>query len=260
MDDIIAYAKKFITSLIGEKCYVELVENLNVKNVDCIKYAFSKVLGLGMVCGGAILKVPQIIKILLSKSTRGISVTSYFLEMLALLINISYNIRFQYPFTTWGEFPFIAVQCFIVLFLIYFFRKSRKNLIFFLSPLLILLVIFNPKIISNSLLQILQTSTIGITIASRLPQIITNYKHRSTGELSALTVFFQCAGSLARVFTTIQEVDDYVVMAGNLIASTLNTVLFFQVLYYWRSGYVPLKNKASKSKSTKSKSKSKKRV
>eukprot|EP00833_Pecoramyces_ruminatium_P004723 jgi/Orpsp1_1/1178755/evm.model.c7180000066625.1 len=258
MGDLIAYAKNFITSLIGEKCYVELVENLNVKNVDCIKYAFSKVLGLGMVCGGAILKVPQIIKILMSKSTRGISVTSYFLEMLALLINISYNVRFGYPFTTWGEYPFIAVQCFLVLFLIYFFRKSRKNLIFFLSPLLILLVIFNPKFIPNSFLQILQTSTIGITIASRLPQITTNYKNRSTGELSALTVFFQCAGSLARVFTTIQEVDDYVVMAGNLIASSLNTVLFLQVLYYWRSGYVPIKS-GSKAKG-KGKAKGKKRI
>jgi len=243
------YIKDLVISLISERCYVELVENLNVKNVECVKYVFSKVIGLGMVCGGAILKVPQIIKILMSKSTRGISVTSYFLEMLALLINISYNVRFGYPYTTWGEYPFIAVQCFIVLFLIYFYRKSRKNLIFFLLPILILLVIFNQKIISNSILSILQTSTIGITIASRLPQIISNYSNGSTGELSALTVFFQCAGSLARVFTTLQEVDDIVVMSGNLIASTLNTVLFIQVLYYWRSGYIPLKNKPKTKKS-----------
>ncbi|ORX63864.1 mannose-P-dolichol utilization defect 1 protein [Anaeromyces robustus] len=212
MAELINYAKNFIISLIGDKCYVELVENLNVKDIDCLKYSFSKVLGLGMVCGGAILKVPQIIKILMSKSTKGISVTSYFMDLIALFINISYNVRFGYPFTTWGEYPFM-------------------------------------DIIPNSLLQLLQTSTIGINIASRVPQIFTNYKNGNTGELSFLTVFFQCAGSLARVFTTIQEVNDPVVFAGNFIASSLNTVLFLQILYYWRStssGYVPLKSKKSK--------------
>lgn len=249
MAELINYAKNFIISLIGDKCYVELVENLNVKDIDCLKYSFSKVLGLGMVCGGAILKVPQIIKILMSKSTKGISVTSYFMDLIALFINISYNVRFGYPFTTWGEYPFMAVQTFIVLFLIYNYRKSRKNLILFLSPLILLPIIFNQNIIPNSLLQLLQTSTIGINIASRVPQIFTNYKNGNTGELSFLTVFFQCAGSLARVFTTIQEVNDPVVFAGNFIASSLNTVLFLQILYYWRStssGYVPLKSKKSK--------------
>jgi len=250
MSQLIQYAQTFLINLIGDKCYVELIENLNVTNFDCLKYAFSKVLGLGMVCGGAILKVPQIIKILLSKSTKGISVTSYFLEILALLISISYNVRFGYPFTTWGEFPFMAIQCFIVLFLIYFFKKSKKNLIFLLSPILILLIIFNKTFINDSLLKILQTCTVGITIAGRLPQIFANYKNRSTGELSALTVFFQFVGSAARVFTTLQEVDDYVVMAGNLIATSLNTVLFLQVIYYWRSGsgYAPLKSKKYKDK------------
>ncbi|ORX45819.1 mannose-P-dolichol utilization defect 1 protein [Piromyces finnis] len=257
MSQLINFVKDFIISLIGDKCYVELVENLNVTNFECLKYSFSKVLGLGMVCGGAILKVPQIIKILMSKSTKGISVTSYFLEILALLISISYNVRFGYPFTTWGEYPFMAIQCFIVLFLIYFYKKTRKNLAYLLAPLLILLVIFNQTFIPNKLLQILQTCTVGITIAGRLPQIFANYKNRSTGELSALTVFFQCAGSLARVFTTLQEVDDYVVMAGNLIASSLNTVLFIQVLYYWRSAsYLPLDSK----KIGKGKPKNKKRI
>jgi mannose-P-dolichol utilization defect protein 1 len=236
------------------------VENLNVTHFECLKYSFSKVLGLGMVCGGAILKLPQIIKILMSKSTKGISVTSYFLETIALLISIAYNVRFGYPFTTWGEYPFMAIQCFIVLFLIYFFKKTRKNLLYLLAPIVFLCVIFTKGLIPNSLLQILQTCTVGITIAGRLPQIFANYKNRSTGELSALTIFFQCAGSLARVFTTLQEVDDYVVMAGNLIASSLNTILFLQVIYYWRSGsgYIPLKSK--KGKGAKGKPKNKKRI
>lgn len=246
MTDLILLAQNFITSLIGNECYTELIENLNVTNVKCIKLAMSKVIGLGMVCGGAILKVPQIIKIIMAKSTKGISVVAYFLETVALLISIAYNVRNGYAFTTWGEYPFMVIQCYAVLFLIYFFRKTKKNLGYLLASVVAFMVIFNKGLISSTLLQVLQTSTIGITIASRLPQIFSNIKNGNTGELSVITVFFQFAGSLARVFTTIQEVDDYLVMSGNIIATSLNTVLFFQMIYYWKSGYKPINNRKTK--------------
>jgi hypothetical protein len=44
-----------------QKCYVSLVENLNVEDVDCIKYSLSKGLGVGLVVGGSIMKVPQLV-------------------------------------------------------------------------------------------------------------------------------------------------------------------------------------------------------
>ena len=44
-----------------QKCYVSLVENLDVKDVDCIKYSLSKGIGLGIVVGGSIMKVPQLV-------------------------------------------------------------------------------------------------------------------------------------------------------------------------------------------------------
>jgi mannose-P-dolichol utilization defect protein 1 len=44
-----------------QKCYVSLVENLNVEDVDCIKYSLSKAIGVGIVVGGSIMKVPQLV-------------------------------------------------------------------------------------------------------------------------------------------------------------------------------------------------------
>ena len=44
-----------------QKCYVSLVENLNIEDVDCIKYSLSKALGVGIVVGGSIMKVPQLL-------------------------------------------------------------------------------------------------------------------------------------------------------------------------------------------------------
>ena len=46
---------------IKQECYTSLVENLDVGNVKCLKYSLSKVLGIGIVFGGSIMKVPQIL-------------------------------------------------------------------------------------------------------------------------------------------------------------------------------------------------------
>lgn len=40
---------------------MSLVENLNVEDVNCLKYALSKGLGIGIVVGGSIMKVPQLL-------------------------------------------------------------------------------------------------------------------------------------------------------------------------------------------------------
>ena len=50
-----------VTSDIVQECYTSLIENLDVGDVQCIKYSLSKGLGIGIVVGGSIMKVPQIL-------------------------------------------------------------------------------------------------------------------------------------------------------------------------------------------------------
>lgn len=59
-----------------------------------------------------------------------------------------------------------------------------------------------------------------------------------TGALSFATAFLQFAGSGARVFTTLQEVDDQLVLLSILIAFTTNAIIFLQFLCYWHSDAV----------------------
>ena len=47
-------------------------------------------------------------------------------------------------------------------------------------------------------------------VVGKLIQAATNYKNGHTGQLSAITVFLLTAGSLARIFTSIQETGDQV--------------------------------------------------
>jgi hypothetical protein len=47
-------------ALIGEKCYTVLVYDFDITHAECLKYALSKGLGLGIVLGGSIVKIPQV--------------------------------------------------------------------------------------------------------------------------------------------------------------------------------------------------------
>lgn len=46
-------------------------------------------------------------------------------------------------------------------------------------------------------------------------------------------VFSYLVGSLSRIYTTIQEVDDKLILYGFIAGFALNVVLAFQMMYYW---------------------------
>jgi hypothetical protein len=157
-----------------------------------------------------------------------------------------------------------------------------------------------------SALQIMQGCVTPIVIASRLPQIWESYRvrcaelwsqcetgflppppppppprpssaankkqNKSTGQLSFITWFLNFGGSLARIFTTLQEIDDplgtchvscvvcvYVasrrvspspamfgppVLIGYIVGASLNAIIIGQIFLYWNnSGAKPSKPK-----------------
>ena len=58
----------------SQKCYTSIVEDLNFSDVECLKYSLSKGLGVGIVVGGSIMKVPQLL--LSTRSVRNITSSS----------------------------------------------------------------------------------------------------------------------------------------------------------------------------------------
>lgn len=67
-------------------------------------------LGLGLVAGGSIVKVPQILKIVNSKSAKGLSLSSYLLDTAGLAVTVAYNYRHAFPWSTYGENVFLVIQ------------------------------------------------------------------------------------------------------------------------------------------------------
>ena len=58
--------------LLGDTCYKALVLDVDETNVDCIKLAVSKGLGVGIVAASAVVKVPQILNLVRSRSAAGL--------------------------------------------------------------------------------------------------------------------------------------------------------------------------------------------
>ncbi|GJE91609.1 mannose-P-dolichol utilization defect 1 protein [Phanerochaete sordida] len=233
------FVKDLGVSIVGEKCYVSLVENLNIEDVDCLKYALSKGLGIGIVVGGSIMKVPQLLLIVRAKSARGLSLSAYVLETLSYAITLAYSYRNSFPFSTYGENFFLTIQNIIITLLIIHYPTSRLTRAQSTAPRLALAAALTAVsgvvlyAVPPSTLSALQVATIPLSLFSKLPQIRQNARAHSTGQLSAFAVVAQIAGCLARLFTTSAEVGDPILTAGFALALVLNVVLGVQMWTYW---------------------------
>lgn len=246
MDIVPRWARSLSVRVLGKECTVELFDKLNYRHLPCVKLALSKGLSVGIITGSMIVKVPQIIKIIHSRSTHGLSGLSYLLETLAASITFGYNVRAGNPFSTYGETLFMALQNLVVLVLLGFYRDRMMRVVLlmslysvFMSSLLI------PSYFTDATVRSLQAVTIPLNMVSRLPQILIIWRNHGTGQLSALTVFLVWAGSMARVYTSLQETaEDRLLLASFGLAALLNTIIFAQLIYYWRAPLQPKKKTA----------------
>lgn len=71
--------------------------------VDCFKALLSKGLGLAIILGSILVKVPQILKIVNNRSAEGINLFAVFLEIVVITLNLSYSFVKGFPFTAWGK-------------------------------------------------------------------------------------------------------------------------------------------------------------
>ncbi|PGH11365.1 hypothetical protein AJ80_07156 [Polytolypa hystricis UAMH7299] len=227
-----------LISLIGEHCHTTLVGSLDVtKDPACLPLAISKVLGVAIVTVSAIVKVPQILKLLSSRSSQGISFTAYALETTSLLITLAYNARQKFPFSTYGETALIAVQDVVVATLVLVFSGNAPAAGAFLAAVvgIVYALLFSGEtLVDQATMGYLQAGAGVLGIASKVPQIYTVWKEGSTGQLSAFAVFNYLIGSVSRIFTTLQEVDDNLILYGFIAGTTLNLVLALQMVYYWK--------------------------
>jgi mannose-P-dolichol utilization defect protein 1 len=178
-------------------------------------------MGYILVAGGAIIKVPQIIKILVSKSVYGISFTSLLAECMTNWVTIVYSWYRGNPFSIYGENAFILGQNLLIMALFILYGRNvpkgvedpgQKTINRCITLVAIFIVIMfvtkNPNnwpttVISYSM--VLQISLCiylyNIVAFARLSQIFHILRCKSTGNLALLTCLLMVIGNLGRMFT-----------------------------------------------------------
>jgi len=83
---------------------------------------------------------------------------------------------------------------------------------------------------------ILGFTPIILSVWSRLPQILLNFRQGHTGQLALVTFALSGLGNLARVFTTIKQTpDDMLSLASMVVSAVLNFTLVSQIFVYWKA-------------------------
>lgn len=208
-----------------------------------------------VVTGALVVKVPQILSIV-RKGPGGLSSSMYSLEALAYLVVTVFHFRHGYAFSTYGENFFVLVQNVVILFLIAAAAPGGIGATAVLSAAAfggLAAALLSEGTVPEGVLASLQLATIPVFAASRVPQIWTNFRNGSTGSLSVITVFLQFAGSSARIFTTLQEVDNPAVLTSYISGATLNGVMLLQILMYWNSDAKSAKSAKGAKKSRRAK-------
>ncbi|KNZ58859.1 hypothetical protein VP01_1846g3 [Puccinia sorghi] len=231
-------------ALLGSECYTNLIYSVQLDHIYCLKYGISKFLSLAIVFGSGIVKVPQIIKILQSRSARGLSLTGFLLDSLGLVIICTGLHFFQEKkktiifFSKSRESFLLLIQnTIIVTLIILSSRYPRAGLLSFVAasiPALLLGITLVPNSpVPSSLLQGLLTLSIPLALSSKIPQIMINFQKKSTGQLSSFLIFSSFLGCLARLFTTLTETGDLTLLINFSCGSILNGILALQILSYW---------------------------
>ncbi|KAL8730875.1 MAG: hypothetical protein Q9166_003802 [cf. Caloplaca sp. 2 TL-2023] len=226
-------------TLLTPSCYNQLLLRLDLRG-PCLSLAISKSLGLGIITLSSIVKVPQILKLISSQSAQGVSFLSYALETLSYIVTLIYSVRQGFPFTAYGETAFVAIQntivCALVLLFGYEGVKGQGLASAFVGVVAAgVYALQDSGIVDMEILGWMQAGAGTLGVASKVPQIVVNWRQGGTGVLSAFTVFTYLAGSLSRIFTTLQEVDDKMILYGFIAGFALNAVLASQMVYYWQS-------------------------
>ena len=176
-------------SLLGNHCYKTLIHDVQLSDASCFKLAISNSLGIGIIGASAVVKIPQLLKLLNSQSATGLSFLAYALETSSYLISLAYSARMGFPFSTYGETVFIAIQNVAIAALILQYSGKGAAAAAFVAGLAAAAYsLFNPTIIDMKTMGLLQAGAGALGLASKLPQIITVWQQGGTGQLSAFAV------------------------------------------------------------------------
>ncbi|GBG30585.1 Mannose-P-dolichol utilization defect 1 protein-like 1 [Hondaea fermentalgiana] len=215
----------------------------------------SKVLGAVLITGSFGVKVPQIASIMDAKTVKGLSSVKSYTAIQALVLTVAYSLANKHPFTSWGDSLSVLIQELIIVGLMWTYGETSLITQVALSLGFLGFVGTVASFTLNTRpekLWALPLLSSVISLSGTIPQIIENFNNQHTGALSFVTQLMVFLGVVARVFTTLTEVNDPVVLGAFVLSSVVNGVLLAQIFLYWGNTKRVLAKEAAKRRKSKS--------
>ncbi|XP_052353523.1 mannose-P-dolichol utilization defect 1 protein-like isoform X4 [Oncorhynchus keta] len=156
-----------LTYFMPESCYDEFFINFYFLDVPCLKIVLSKGLGIGIILGSVMVKLPQILKLMGAKSTEGLSFNPVLLELLAITGTLTYSIANSFPFSAWGEALFLMLQTVAIGFLIMHYGGNTVKGVLFLGVYFGLVALLLSPFTPMSVVMAMQASNMPAIIIGR---------------------------------------------------------------------------------------------
>ncbi|XP_050530394.1 mannose-P-dolichol utilization defect 1 protein homolog [Daktulosphaira vitifoliae] len=246
MEAVSDFIQRILLLVVTPKCYKVFFYDLNFFDVECLKTSASKGLGFGIVGGSLLVKLPQVLKVWNSKSAKGISLVNVSMDLFAVTTNVVYSYASNFPFSAWGDSFFILIQTLIIVILVLKYNISKKVSTLFTVLYCTLFLALISGYVPKDYLWTAQLISIPLMFYGKLTQGYVNYKNKGTGQLSIATCILLFLGSSVRVFTSIQETGDLLLIWAFLLATIANFIIVVQFYYYKKPQKVVKKNKQSK--------------
>lgn len=203
---------------------------------ECFSQLVAKALGVLIILGSCVNKVPLIMNMMNSKSAAGISRNSLYGEALVYACGVLYGFLFQYPFSSYGENASLLVQNFILIGMAWDLSSTPIKLqekalaIGGFGSFSIYVLYFLP----GDFRYLLMSATWPVMLYARGSQILETHRVKHTGNLSIVTTSMSLVGATIRIGTTMQETGDLVILAGYLLSFGLSLIMFIQYFLYMK--------------------------
>ena len=87
-----------------EDCYDRFFTKFDFfGDTSCIAFTLGKLVGYVIVAGSTVFKLPQITKIANSKSAKGISAVSFYIETIQFVMNLTFSLHLAVDFSVYGD-------------------------------------------------------------------------------------------------------------------------------------------------------------
>lgn len=134
---------------------------------------------------------------------------------------------------SYDELQAISIQNAILLWLLYTYqnRSTGRKMTMLIGLVTWVAAAYGNYLTPGHLTALFDVNSV-ILLISRVPQILQNYRSKNTGQLSVITYGLQFAGTLARIFTTLQEENAGAAMMRGVVMCTLTQRLLLLSLLF----------------------------